>query len=74
MNALWIKNTSDIYNCSSYFITVRITFSCILYPQCTHDLYYIHIVSKSVMSVILTLEVKKIFAVVKLLVTNKAQK
>ena len=25
-----------ICNCLSYFITVRITFTCILYPQCTH--------------------------------------
>ena len=34
-----------ICNCLSYFITARITFSCILYPQFTHDLYSIHIVN-----------------------------
>ena len=35
-----------IFNCLSYFITARITFTCILYPQCT-DLYHIHIITKT---------------------------
>ena len=31
-----------ICNCLSYFITAGITFTCILYPQCTHMIFIIH--------------------------------
>ena len=30
-----------ICNCLSYFITARITFTCTLYPQCTHMIFII---------------------------------
>ena len=38
---------SDVFlgflcNCLSYFITAKITFTSILYPQFTHDLYHIN--------------------------------
>ena len=31
-----------ICNCLSYFTTARITFTCILYPQCTHMIFTIY--------------------------------
>ena len=31
-----------ICNCLSYFITTRIPFTCILYPQCTHRIFIIY--------------------------------
>ena len=31
-----------IWNCLSYFTTARITFTCIIYPQCTHMIYIIY--------------------------------
>ena len=36
-----------ICNRLSYFINTRVTFTCILYPQCTHNLYHIHFTSPS---------------------------
>ena len=31
-----------ICNCLSYFITARITYTCILYPQCKHMIFILY--------------------------------
>ena len=36
-----------ICNCLSYFITARITFTSILYPQCSHMLFIIYTLKKN---------------------------
>ena len=38
-----------ICNCLSYFTTAKISFTFILYPQFTHDLYHMHFTSISIM-------------------------